>query len=87
MRHPASIALRFGLIAALVIGLAAVLAPSPTQNNPYLSALSVAGLGSVSMASPTCADKACDFTTIKCFHNVGTNCGIKGDGCVITRAC
>ncbi len=61
MRRPMRIALRFIALAAFVIALAMVFAPSPAVNSPYLSALSTVGLGDSALAGP-CLREICSTT-------------------------
>jgi hypothetical protein len=72
MRRSATIALRFVVLATLVIGLAALFAPAPRTNSPYLSALSDVGLGTPAMAK-LCHSK-CNPLTNTC---VDAHCGLK----------
>ncbi len=58
MRRLATLALRVVVLATVVIALAVVFAPSPTSDSPYLSALSLAGLGDPALAA-RCPNREC----------------------------
>jgi len=86
MRRPATLALRFVVLAAIVTTLAMVFAPSPASNSPYLSALSVSGLGTPVLAAS--CHTHCNFSTNTCvmahcgMPNCGQKCAFSGGTCI-----